>query len=55
VIIAAYRSPEYYANQFAEDNDAGVLVGRFCSGQSQITAVACYVELNSPKDSFWFL
>lgn len=26
VIIAGYRSPEYYANEFAEDNDAGVLV-----------------------------
>ena len=26
VIIAGYRSPEYYANQFAEDYDAGVLV-----------------------------
>lgn len=26
VIIAGYRNPEYYANEFAEDNDAGVLV-----------------------------
>lgn len=26
VIIAGYRNPEYYANAFAEDNDAGVLV-----------------------------
>ena len=26
VIIADYRGPEYYANTFAEDNDAGVLV-----------------------------
>lgn len=26
VIIAGYRDPEHYANEFAEDNDAGVLV-----------------------------
>lgn len=26
VIIAGYRTPEYYANEYAEDNDAGVLV-----------------------------
>ncbi|OGT14516.1 MAG: DNA helicase [Gallionellales bacterium RIFCSPHIGHO2_02_FULL_57_16] len=26
VIIAGYRAPEYYANEYAEDNDAGVLV-----------------------------
>lgn len=26
VIIAGYRNPEYYANEYAEDNDAGVLV-----------------------------
>lgn len=26
VIIGGYRDPEHYANEFAEDNDAGVLV-----------------------------
>ena len=26
VIIAGYRDPEHYASEFAEDNDAGVLV-----------------------------
>ncbi len=26
VIIGGYRQPEYYANAYAEDNDAGVLV-----------------------------
>ncbi len=26
IIIAGYRSPEFYANELAEDNDAGVLV-----------------------------
>lgn len=31
VIIAGYRAPEYYANEYAEDNDAGVLVDALTS------------------------
>jgi len=31
VIIAGYRQPEHYANAFAEDNDAGVLVDTLTS------------------------
>ena len=40
VLIVGYRSPEYYAEEFAEDNDAGVLVDSLTNERSLLFVAA---------------
>lgn len=40
VIIAGYRNPEYYANEYAEDNDSGVLVDALTNERSLLHVAA---------------
>jgi superfamily I DNA/RNA helicase len=42
VIIAGYRSPEYYAQKFADDGDSGVMV-------DQLTSERCLLHVAATR------